>query len=136
MHYPSVSWHIIPMKFSSWNICFRQKEPIRVQFFRLLNALVKVHPISHAIFENTRSGFIHILHYCSVLWKIIPLYFCSTNLVLLWTKRAHRKEIFRFWVVGSKFTKFLISYLKPQVSSSLNFASLFSAMRDNSFALF
>ena len=39
-----------------------------------------------------------------------------------------------FWVVGWKFTKF--TYLKLQVSFSLNFASLFSVMRDNSFVLF
>ena len=29
------------------NSCFQQKEPIKVQFFGLLNALMKVHPISH-----------------------------------------------------------------------------------------
>ena len=34
--------------------------------FRLLGALMKVHPISHAIFETTRSGFIQILHHCSL----------------------------------------------------------------------
>ena len=34
--------------------------------FRLLSALMKVHPIPHAIFETTRSGFIQILHHCSV----------------------------------------------------------------------
>ena len=42
-----------------------QKEPIIVQFFRL-SVLMKVHPISHAIFEAARSGFIQILHYFSV----------------------------------------------------------------------
>ena len=77
----SVSWHLIPLKFSSWNIlCFGQKEPIKVQFFRLLRALMKVHPVPHAIFETTRSGFIQILYHCSGSWKINPLYFCSSNL--------------------------------------------------------
>ena len=37
-----------------------------------------------------------------------------------------------FWVVGWKLTKFLMLSLKLQVSFSLNFASLFSFMRDNS----
>ena len=55
-------------------LCFGQKEPINVQFFRLLGALMKVHPIPHAIFETTRSGFIQILHHCSVSWKITPPY--------------------------------------------------------------
>ena len=36
-------------KCSSWNIiCFGQKEPIKVQFCRLLSALMKVHPLPHA----------------------------------------------------------------------------------------
>ena len=37
-----------------------------------------------------------------------------------------------FWVLGSKFTKFL----KQQISFSLNFVSLFSVMRRNSSVLF
>ena len=50
MHHPSVPWHIIPLKFSSWSItCFGQKEPISVQFFRLLSALMKVHPIPYVV---------------------------------------------------------------------------------------
>ena len=54
--------------------------------FRLLGALMKVHPIPHAIFETTRSGFIQILHHCSVSWKITPLYFFSSNLLSGWLK--------------------------------------------------
>ena len=73
-----MSWHIIPLKFSNWNIiCFGKKEPINVQFFRLLGALMKVHPIPHVIFETTGSGFIQTLHHCSLLWKITPLYFLA-----------------------------------------------------------
>ena len=45
---------------------------------------------------------------------------------ILWTKKAHRKEILRF----------LMLYLKSQVSFSLNIASLFNVMRDNSSVLF
>ena len=47
--------------------------------FRLLGALMKVHPIPHAIFETTRSGFIQILH--NNFAKITPLYFFCSNLV-------------------------------------------------------
>ena len=102
------------MKFSSWNIiCFAQKEPIKVQFFKLLSVLMNVHPNPHAIFEITRSGFLHTLHHCSVSWKITPLYCCSSNL----RQKGHiKKKFFDFWAVGRKFTKFLMSYLKPQVS--------------------
>ena len=45
--------------------------------FRLLGALMKVHPIPHVIFETTGSGFIQTLHHCSLLWKITPLYFLT-----------------------------------------------------------
>ena len=58
-------------------MCFGQIEPISVQFFRFLGAVMKVHPILYANFENTRSGYIPILHHCSVSWKITPLYFLA-----------------------------------------------------------
>ena len=50
----------------SLKLCFGQKEPIKVQIFKFLSALMKVHPILHASFETTRSRFIQILHHCSV----------------------------------------------------------------------
>ena len=137
MHPLSVSWHIIPLKLSNWNIIlFGQKESINVQFFKLLSALMKVQPIPHAIFETTRSGFIQILHHCLVSWKITPLYFCSSNLVYFGQKEPIENKFSDLWVVAWKFTKFLMTYLKSQVSFSLNFASFFSVMRDNSSALF
>ena len=74
----------------SLQLRFGQKEPMKVQ---ILSALMKVHPISHASFETTKSRFTQILHLCS-------LYFLSQTLIL-WTKRAHRSEIFRLlsgWV--------------------------------------
>ena len=40
------------------------------------------------------------------------------------------------WLGRLKFTKFLMTYLKSQFSFSLNFASLFNLMRDNSSVLF
>ena len=136
MHQPSVSWHVIPVKFSSSNICFGQKEPIKVQFVRLLSVLLQVHSIPHAIFETTRSVFIQILHHCPVPWKITPLYFYRPNLVYFGQKKIIGKKFSDFWVFGKNFIKFLMSYLKPKVSFSLNFASLFSFMRDNSSVLF
>ena len=78
----------------SLQLRFGQKEPMKVQIFKFLSALMKVHPILHASFETTRSRFTQILHLCS-------LYFLSQILLILWTKRAHRSEIFRLlsgWV--------------------------------------
>ena len=112
MHHPSVSWHIIPLKLSSWkSICFGQKEPIKVQFSGLLSALMKVHPILQDIFETIRSGFIQVLHCCSVSWKITPLCFCSSNLVYFRQKEPIKNKFSDFWVVEWKFTKSLMSYL-------------------------
>ena len=77
----------------SLQLRFGQKEPMKVQIFKFLSALMKVPPIPHASFETTRSRFTQILHLCS-------LYFLSQTLIL-WTKRAHRSEIFRLlsgWV--------------------------------------
>ena len=42
------------------------KDPIKVQSVKLLSALMKVYPASHAILDNTRSGFIQILHHSSL----------------------------------------------------------------------
>ena len=67
LHQPSVSWHIISLKFSSWNIiCFLQKIH-QSTVFRLLSAVMKVHPFPHVIFETIRSGFVQILHHCLLL---------------------------------------------------------------------
>ena len=68
---------------------------------------------------------------------------------MLWTKGSDESanfEIFDcshenqpnsldFSLVVWKFTKFFMSYFKPQVSFSLNFASLFNVMRNNSSVL-
>ena len=71
-----------------------KKEPINIQFFRLLSALMKVQLIPHTIFQSTRSRFIQNLRHCSVSWKITPLYFFSSNLIHFgWTKRPHQKEM-------------------------------------------
>ena len=92
----------MPLKFFNWNILFfGQKEPINVQIFRLLSALMEVHPILHAIFETTRSGFIQILHHCPVSRKITPCIFLVQTSYTLETKTAYQSETFELlsrWV--------------------------------------
>ena len=83
-----------------------------------------------------KPGFTQILSDCSVSWKITPLYFCCRNLVYIGQKEPIENKFSDFWVAGWKFTKFLMSYLKPEVSFSLSFASLSSVMRYNYFVLF
>ena len=95
--------------------------------YSFLDNWMKSHPIHHAIFEITRSGFIQILYHCLVSWKITPFYFFSLNLKSKWNFRTLE------WL-GENLPN-SSSYLKPQVSFSLSFASLFSFMRDTSSVL-
>ena len=112
MHHPSVSWNIIPLNFSSCNIiCFSQKGSINVQFVRRFSALMKFHPILHAIFGTTRSEFIQILQQWSVLCKINSLHFFGSNLIY-----SGQKEPVEL--------KFLMSYFKSQVSFSIYLLSV------------
>ena len=101
MHHLSVSRHIIPLKFSSWNICFWQKESISVQLSRLWRAVIKVDPIPHVMFETTRSGFIQILHHCSVSWKITTLYF-NSNLVYFGICNFDRLLLLKVYKISAK----------------------------------
>ena len=64
-----------------------------------------------------------------------PIFF-SSNLICCGQKQPIEVRFWNFWVVEWKSTKFLMSYLKLQVIICLNFVSLWSVMRDNSFELF
>ena len=122
----------IPCHFSSHKSVFpsitlwtkRAHESTNFQIFECFN---ESYPIPHASFETTRSRFIQILHHCSVscllcIFYLKPLYFGQ--------KEPIKVKFSDFWMVGWKFTKFLMSCLKLQVSFSLNFSSLFSVMRN------
>ena len=54
------------------------------------------------------------------------------NLIYFEQKESFEVNFSGFYVVGWKFTKFVMSYLKLKVSFSLKFGSLFNVMRDNS----
>ena len=109
MHHPSMSWHIIPLKFSNWNIiCFGLEEPINVQFFRLLSSLMKICLIPHAIFEITKLEFIQILHHCSVSWKVSPLYFFLSQSLYTFDKKSTLNWSFQtFESLGENWTNSL-----------------------------
>ena len=98
---------------------------------------MKVHPILTRFFSNVaRVGFIQILYHCSVSWKITPPYFFISNLAYFGQKEPIKVKFSDFWVVEWNLSKFLMLYLKPQVSFSSNFASLFNVMRENSSVIF
>ena len=133
--YPfSVSWKINALYFfSSNNIDFAQKEPIKVKIFlRLSSAQVKICQIHYVSFETASQFLSKYLCPYSISWRITPLNFFSSNNIL-GSKGAHSNKIFwDFQVLQSKLVKFLMSTLKWQVNSSLSFGSFFIVMTDNS----
>ena len=94
--------------------------------FKLLGAPIKVYPIPHTTFETTRSGFLQILHHCSVSWKITPLYFFKLKPHMLWTKIAHWNQIFGLLSGWVKILQIPHVIFKTTRHFSLNFASSIS----------
>ena len=137
--YPSsVSWKITPLYFfSSNNIYFAQKEPIKMKIFETFECSGQNLSNSLCQFWNDKRIPLQILHPSSVSWKITPLYFFSSNNIYFAQKKPIKvKNYWNFWVIRSKLVKFLMSILKRQVHSSPNCASLFGFMKDNSSVLF
>ena len=90
------------------------------------------------VYSNFTSLFSVMKDNSSVFYntpKDTPL-ITSSNLVYFGKKAPIEKKFSNLWMVECKFTKFLVSYLKPQVRFSLNFASLFRVIRGNSSAFF
>ena len=79
--YPSsVSSKITPLYFSSSsNIYFAQKEPIKVKFFETFECSGQKLSNSLCQFWNNQLIALQILYPSSFSWKIIPLYFFSSN---------------------------------------------------------
>ena len=96
---------------------------------RLFSARIKICQILHVNFETTSQ----------FLFKFCIILHCHDNSssvnfkpihILLWIKGSQQspKSQVSWW----KIAIFLVSFSKPQVSFSLNFASHFSVMKDNS----
>ena len=95
-------------------------------------------PNSSCHFSSNKSVFLQILHHSSILWnwRVIQnswiqfhtsLYFFSSNNIYFSKKEPIEvtlRNLWDFWVLLSKFVKFLVSILKRQVDSSPNFVSL------------
>ena len=136
MHHLSVSWHLIPLKFSGWNITLwtkRAHQGTNFQIFECfnqnsLNFTCQFWNHKVNVYSNFASLFSVMKYNSSIFFYLKPLYFGQKELI--------KVKFSDFWVFGWKFNKFLMSCLKLQVSFSLNFASLFSVMRGNSSVLF
>ena len=122
--------------FSSNIKYFWQKYPIKVQIFRFSTARVKIHQISHVIFQ-TKNEFLF------KVWITLQCHerklFCTflANTLYATDKSSTSKcKCSDLPVLTLKFTKFAMQFLKPWASFTSNFASLPSVMRDNSTELF
>ena len=80
LHHSSMSWKITPLYFfSSNNIYFAQKEPIKMTIFETFECSGQILSNSLCQFWNNKSIPLQILYPSSVLWKIIPLCFFSSK---------------------------------------------------------
>ena len=92
---PSVSWKITPLYFfSSNNIYFAQKEPIKVKNVEAFECSGQNLSNSLCQFWNDKSIPLQILYLSSVSWKIIPLYFFSSKNIDFAQKKPSKMKIF------------------------------------------
>ena len=136
MHQLSVSWHLISLKFSSWSITLRTKRTHQIKNFKIFECFDEISPNSSCQFWNHKvkdcSNFVSLFRVTkdnsSGIFYLKPLSFGQ--------KEPIEVKFLDFWLFGWKFTQFLMSYLKLQVSFSLNYTSLSNIMGDNSSVLF
>ena len=94
LHYSSMSWEITPLYFfSSNNIYFAQKEPIKVKTFETFECSGQNLSNSLHQFQNDKSIPLQILYSGSVSWKITPLYFLSSNNIYFTRKEPIKVKI-------------------------------------------
>ena len=110
LHSSSVSWKITPLYvFSSNNIYFAQKEPIKVKMFDTLEYSGQNLSNYLCQFWNDKLISLQTLHLFLVSWKITPLDVFSSNNI-----DNTKRKFLRLSSGRSKFVKFLISILKLQ----------------------
>ena len=98
--YPSsVSWKIITLCFfSSINIYFAQKEHIKIKLFETFQCAGQISSNSLCQSWNMNSIRVVIFYPSSVSWKIIPLYFFSSNNIYFSQKEQIKVKIFETFV--------------------------------------
>ena len=110
-----------------------QKYLIKVQIFKFSTAQVKIHQISHVIFQ-TKSEF------SSKFGKHFSITrensFLAETLYAVDKSSTSKYKFSDLPLLASKFTKFAMSFLKPRTSFSSNSPSPSSVMRDTTSVLF
>ena len=112
MHKFSVSWHIIPLKFSNLNIiCFGQKEPIKVQIFRLFEFSNENSPdFSCHLWNHKVRVYSNFASLLSAMKDNSSLLFIS-NLMYFEQKESSEEKFSDIWVVAWKLTKILSYFI-------------------------
>ena len=103
--YPSsVSWKIILLYFfSSRNIYFAQKEPIKMKSFENFKCSGQFFSNSSCQFWNVKSIPLQTLYPFSVSWKVIPLYFLSQTIYTLLKRSSLKWQFLRLSSAQVKF---------------------------------
>ena len=127
-----VSWKIIPLCFfSSKNIYFAQKEPIKMKILETFECLGQILSNSLCQFWNDKSIPFQILYPSSVSWKIILLYFFSSKNIYFAQKEPIKMKIFETFECSGQNSSNSSSVLKWQVNPSSQFSSLYFVMTHN-----
>ena len=114
-----------------------KRSPLKCKVLRFLSAQVKIRRIPHVIFESTSQFSFKCCISNQFHQAKLPYTFFSWKIMYFIQKKPIKMQIFwDFRVLGSKFVKFLLSFLKPQVSFPSDVASIFTAIKQNSPILF
>ena len=117
--------------FSSNITYFWQKYPIKVQIFRFSTARVKIHQISHVIFQTKNEFLFKVWITLQCHERKLFCTFLAKTLYAIDKSSTSECKCSNLPVLTLKFTKFVMQFLKPWASFTSNFASLPSVMRDN-----
>ena len=132
----SVPSNITPLCFLSSNfLYFCQKQPIKVKFLEIFECFGQNSLNCLCQFWTDKSIPLQISHHSSLPWHITPLQTLSSYIFYhKWI--PSKSQFWDFLVIWRKFSKVVMSFSKPQISFSSNFASLPSVIKDNSSVLF
>ena len=124
--YPSsVSWKIIPLYFfSSNNIYFAHKEPIKVKIFETFECSCQTLTNSLCHFLNDKLIPLQILYPSTVSWKITPLYFLAQAIYTLLKRSTLKSKFLRLSIARVKIHQ--ISRVNFEMTSHFLFHSLLS----------
>ena len=124
-------------KVQSWNLmgCFCPKNTFlqlehdipKIYLTLLSTTCAKIHQITYVIFETIYKSFFTTQFLCTFFAQTLHTFYKSC---------PSKCKFSDFPLLESKFTNFLMSFFKQQVSFSSKFVSFFSVMRDNSSVLF